>query len=95
MVHSASSIAHYPGPGKGRGLGTFTRDGDRTDRPRDHRRHTLVRSLVAPLEEVPPDRINDVLAGFRSKAEEILAAEGVPSERRDMRRLAADKVFVR
>ena len=48
-------------------------------------RHTFVRSLVAPLEEVPPERINEVLAEFRRKAERILAAEGVPEGARRYR----------
>lgn len=48
-------------------------------------RHTFVRSLVAPLEEVPPDRINGVLAEFRREAERILAAEGVPEGERRYR----------
>ncbi len=48
-------------------------------------RHTFVRSLVAPLEEVPPDRINEVLAEFRREAERILAAEGVPEGARRYR----------
>ena len=48
-------------------------------------RHTFVRSLVAPLEEVPPDRINGVLAEFRREAERILAAEEVPEGERRYR----------
>lgn len=44
--------------------------------------HTFVRSLVAPLCEVSPSRVNRILTEFRSKAEEILTAEGVPSTAR-------------
>jgi N-methylhydantoinase A len=41
-------------------------------------RHTFVRSLVAPLEELSPDRMDEILDSFRQEAEKILAAEGVP-----------------
>lgn len=47
--------------------------------------HTFVRSLVAPLSELPPAHVNRVLQGFRRQAEGILAAEGVPERARGYR----------
>ncbi len=44
--------------------------------------HTFVRSLVLPLHEVSPSRVNEILAEFRKEAEEILGSEGVPVEAR-------------
>ncbi len=40
--------------------------------------HTFVRSLVVPLDELSPDRVNGILSGFRRQAEGILGSEGVP-----------------
>jgi len=48
-------------------------------------RHTFVRSLVAPLKELSPDRMNEILDSFRQEAEKILAAEGVPEGARRYR----------
>jgi len=40
-------------------------------------RHTFVRSLVLPLAEATPERVNGVLAAFRTKAHQLLANERV------------------
>ncbi|MCD5408636.1 hydantoinase/oxoprolinase family protein [Candidatus Bipolaricaulota bacterium] len=47
--------------------------------------HTYVRSLVVPLTDVSPERVNDLLAAFRREAEGILKAEGVPEGARKYR----------
>ena len=39
--------------------------------------HTFVRSLVAPLDGISPDRVNGILSDFRREAEGLLRAEGV------------------
>ncbi|MEN3011175.1 MAG: hydantoinase/oxoprolinase family protein [Candidatus Bipolaricaulaceae bacterium] len=48
-------------------------------------KHTFVRSLVAPLAEVEPARVNAVLAEAKERAAEALAGEGVPPARQEFR----------